>query len=181
MPDHLIAQTPLEDRTGSRLMVIDRASGEIEHHKFKDVLDYLGEGDCLVVNNTRVLPARIFGTKDTGARVEFLLLKRLSDNRWETLVKPGRKAKLDAEFTFGSGLMRGKIVGMADEGARIIEFTYEGVFEEVLDQIGQMPLPPYITESLDDQERYQTVYAKERDQRRLQQRVFILQKNLWKN
>ncbi len=143
-------------------MVIDRASGEIEHHKFKDVLDYLGEGDCLVVNNTRVLPARIFGTKDTGARVEFLLLKRLSDNRWETLVKPGRKAKLDAEFTFGSGLMRGKIVGMADEGARIIEFTYEGVFEEVLDQIGQMPLPPYITESLDDQERYQTVYAKER-------------------
>ncbi|WP_430886283.1 tRNA preQ1(34) S-adenosylmethionine ribosyltransferase-isomerase QueA [Fusibacter sp. JL216-2] len=162
LPDHLIAQTPLEDRTGSRLMVIDRASGEIEHHKFKDVLDYLGEGDCLVVNNTRVLPARIFGTKDTGARVEFLLLKRLSDNRWETLVKPGRKAKLDAEFTFGSGLMRGKIVGMADEGARIIEFTYEGVFEEVLDQIGQMPLPPYITESLDDQERYQTVYAKER-------------------
>lgn len=162
LPDHLIAQTPLEDRTGSRLMVIDRASGEIKHHKFKDVLDYLGEGDCLVVNNTRVLPARIFGTKDTGARVEFLLLKRLSDNRWETLVKPGRKAKLDAEFTFGSGLMRGKIVGMADEGARIIEFTYEGVFEEVLDQIGQMPLPPYITESLDDQERYQTVYAKER-------------------
>lgn len=162
LPDHLIAQTPLEDRTGSRLMVIDRDSGDIEHHKFRDVLDYLNEGDCLVINNTRVLPARIFGTKDTGARVEFLLLKRLSDNRWETLVKPGRKAKMDAEFTFGEGLMRGKIVGMAEEGARVIEFTYEGVFEEVLDQIGQMPLPPYITESLDDQERYQTVYAKER-------------------
>lgn len=162
LPDHLIAQTPLEDRTGSRLMVIDRDSGDIEHHKFRDVLDYLNEGDCLVINNTRVLPARIFGTKDTGARVEFLLLKRLSDNRWETLVKPGRKAKMDAEFTFGQGLMRGKIVGMAEEGARVIEFTYEGVFEEVLDQIGQMPLPPYITESLDDQERYQTVYAKER-------------------
>ena len=162
LPDRLIAQTPLEDRTGSRLMVIDRASGDIEHHKFRDVLDYLKEGDCLVVNNTRVLPARIFGTKDTGARVEFLLLKRLSDNQWETLVKPGRKAKLDAEFTFGDGLMTGKIVGMADEGARIIEFSYEGVFEEVLDQIGQMPLPPYITETLDDQERYQTVYAKER-------------------
>ncbi len=162
LPEELIAQTPLVDRTSSRLMVIDRETGNISHRVFRDVLDYLKEGDCLVINNTRVLPARIFGKKDTGARVEFLLLKRVSDNQWETLVKPGRKAKLGAEFIFGDNDMRGKIVGMADEGARIIEFEYEGVFEEVLDKIGQMPLPPYITESLEDQERYQTVYSKER-------------------
>lgn len=162
LPEELIAQTPLKDRTSSRLMVIDRETGDINHRSFKDVLEYLNEGDCLVINNTRVLPARIYGFKETGAKVEFLLLKRISDNRWETLVKPGRKAKMDAEFTFGDGLMKGRIVGMADEGARIIEFEYEGVFEEVLDQIGQMPLPPYITESLDDQDRYQTVYAQER-------------------
>jgi len=162
LPEELIAQTPLKDRTSSKLMVIDRETGEIKHQVFKDILNYLQDGDCLVINNTRVLPARIYGYKDTGAKIEFLLLKRVSDNRWETLVKPGRKAKVDAEFTFGDGLMKGKIVGMADEGARIIEFEYEGVFEEVLEQIGQMPLPPYITETLTDQERYQTVYSKER-------------------
>jgi S-adenosylmethionine:tRNA ribosyltransferase-isomerase len=162
LPEELIAQTPLRDRTSSKLMVVDRESGNINHKTFRNILDYLKEGDCLVINNTRVLPARIFGKKETGARVEFLLLKRLSDNQWETLVKPGRKAKIGAEFIFGEGLMRGKIVGMAEEGARVIEFEYDGVFEEVLDQIGQMPLPPYITESLEDQERYQTVYSKER-------------------
>jgi len=159
LPDELIAQTPLEDRTSSKLMVLDRGSDDIEHRSFKDVLEYLNEGDCLVINNTRVLPARIYGYKETGAKVEFLLLKRVSDNRWETLVKPGRKAKMDAEFIFGNGLMRGKVVGMADEGARVIEFEYEGIFEEVLEQIGQMPLPPYITETLEDQDRYQTVYS----------------------
>ncbi len=162
LPEALIAQTPLKDRTSSKLMVVDRETGSINHKTFRNILDYLKEGDCLVINNTRVLPARIFGKKETGAKVEFLLLKRLSDNQWETLVKPGRKAKVGAEFIFGDGLMRGKIVGMAEEGARIIEFEYDGVFEEVLDQIGQMPLPPYITESLEDQERYQTVYSKER-------------------
>jgi len=159
LPEALIAQTPLKDRTSSKLMVIDRETGDISHKVFKDILDYFQEGDCLVINNTRVLPARIYGYKDTGAKIEFLLLKRISDNQWETLVKPGRKAKLDAEFTFGDGLMKGKIVGMADQGARVIEFEYEGVFEEVLEQIGQMPLPPYITEKLSDQERYQTVYS----------------------
>ncbi len=162
LPEELIAQTPLKDRTSSKLMVINKETGSIDHKVFKDILDYFEAGDCLVVNNTRVLPARIYGYKETGAKVEFLLLKRVSDNRWETLVKPGRKAKMDAEFIFGDGLMKGKVVGMADEGARVVEFEYQGVFEEVLDQIGQMPLPPYITETLTDQERYQTVYSKER-------------------
>ncbi len=159
LPEELIAQTPLKDRSSSRLLVLDRKSGDIQHKTFTDILSYFKPGDCLVLNNTRVLPARIYGTKDTGANVEFLLLKRIDDNRWETLVKPGRKAKIGAKFTFGEGLMTGEIVDMADEGARVIEFTYEGVFEEVLEQIGTMPLPPYIRETLDEQERYQTVYS----------------------
>jgi len=159
LPESLIAQVPLSDRSSSRLMVVDKETGEVEHKNFFDIINYLKEGDCLVLNNTRVLPARIYGKKDTGATVEFLLLKRTGDNQWESLVKPGRKAKVGAEFTFGDGLMKGTVVGLGDEGSRIVEFEYEGVFEEVLDEIGTMPLPPYITEKLDDQERYQTVYA----------------------
>ncbi len=160
LPDELIAQHPLEDRSSSKLLVLDKETGAIEHQVFKDVIEYFEPGDCLVLNDSRVLPARIFGVKDTGATVEFLLLKRVEGDKWETLVKPGRKAKLGAIFSFGEGLMRGEIVDMADEGARIIEFKYEGIFEEILDQLGSMPLPPYITAQLEDKERYQTVYSK---------------------
>lgn len=160
LPDDLIAQHPLEDRSSSKLLVLDKETGAIDHKVFKDVIDYFEPGDCLVLNDSRVLPARIFGVKDTGASIEFLLLKRIEGDKWETLVKPGRKAKLGATFSFGEGLMRGEIVDMADEGARIIEFKYEGIFEEILDQLGTMPLPPYITAQLEDQERYQTVYSR---------------------
>ncbi len=160
LPDELIAQHPLEDRSSSKLLVLDKETGAIEHKVFKDVIEYFEPGDCLVLNNSRVLPARIFGVKDTGASVEFLLLKRTEGDKWETLVKPGRKAKLGAKFIFGDGLLTGEIVAMADEGARIIEFKYEGIFEEILDQLGSMPLPPYITAQLEDKERYQTVYSK---------------------
>lgn len=159
LPEELIAQVPLSQRDQSRLMVLDKDNGKINHKIFTDIIDYLNPGDCLVLNNTRVLPARLFGIKDTGAKVEFLLLKRVSEDTWETLVKPGKKAKIGASFDFG-GIMSGEIVGLGDEGARHIKFTYEGIFEEVLDQLGTMPLPPYITEKLDDQERYQTVFAK---------------------
>jgi S-adenosylmethionine:tRNA ribosyltransferase-isomerase len=160
LPEELIAQHPLEDRSSSRLLVLDKETGAIEHKVFKDVIDYFEAGDCLVLNNSRVLPARIFGVKDTGASVEFLLLKRIEGDKWETLVKPGRKAKIGAMFSFGEGLLTGEIIDMAEEGARIIEFHYEGIFEEILDELGAMPLPPYITAQLEDKERYQTVYSK---------------------
>lgn len=160
LPEELIAQRPLENREDSRLMVMDPSNGELKHQKFSDILNHLREGDCLVFNNTKVIPARLFGTKPTGATVEFLLLKRLDLNKWETLVKPGKKAKIGATFSFGDGRLRATVVDVADEGGRIIEFDYEGVFEEILDELGTMPLPPYIKESLDHPERYNTVYAK---------------------
>lgn len=160
LPEHLIAQTPLLDRSESRLMHVDRSTGKISHRKFYDFLDYLSHGDCLVLNNTKVIPARLFGVKDTGATVEFLLLKRLSLNEWETLVKPGKKAKIGTEFIFGDGKLKCTVIGIGDEGTRIIDFHYDGIFEEILDELGTMPLPPYITEKLDDPTRYNTVYAK---------------------
>ncbi len=160
LPESQIAQTPLEQRDQSKLMYLNKKSGAIEHHIFTDVLDLLNPGDCLVLNNTRVLPARIFGVKDTGATVEFLLLKQAEKDVWECLVKPGRKAKMGAVFNFGEGLMSGEVVGITDDGSRMVKFSYKGVFENVLEEVGTMPLPPYITESLDDQERYQTVYSK---------------------
>ncbi|KEI03817.1 tRNA preQ1(34) S-adenosylmethionine ribosyltransferase-isomerase QueA [Clostridium botulinum] len=163
LPEELIAQHPMEKRDESRLMVVDRKSGHIEHKIFKDILGYFNEGDCLVLNNTRVLPARLIGEKEnTGGKIEFLLLKRIEGDRWETLVKPGKKAKVGARFVFGLGELKAEVKGMSEDGSRIIEFEYEGIFEEVLDKLGQMPLPPYITEKLDDKERYQTVYSKEK-------------------
>lgn len=161
LPENLIAQVPIEDRSSSRLMVVDKKTGEIEHKVFKDIIDYLEEGDCLVLNNTRVIPARLIGSKvETGGKIEFLLLKRNNDDTWETLVKPGKKAKIGSRFSFGDGKLIAKVVGMGDDGARIVKFEYDGIFEEVLDELGNMPLPPYITEKLDDRERYQTVYSK---------------------
>lgn len=162
LPEELIAQHPLEKRDQSRLMVIHRKENCIEHKEFKDVIEYLKPGDCLVLNNTRVLPARLIGEKkETGGKIEFLLLKRLSEKSWETLVKPGKKATLGSEFIFGGGGLTAKVLDIGEEGSRIVEFKYEGVFEEVLDRLGQMPLPPYIKEKLSDKERYQTVYSKE--------------------
>ena len=162
LPEGLIAQTPIEPRDHSRLLVMDKASGEIEHKHFYDILDYLNEGDCLIVNDSRVLPARIFGTKDeTGANVEFLLLKQIENNKWETLCKPGKKAKIGTKFNFGDGIMTGTVVDITEEGNRIVEFQCEDNFYATLDKIGQMPLPPYITEKLQDKERYQTVYSHE--------------------
>ncbi len=160
LPESQIAQTPLEKRDQSKLMYMDKKSGDIDHRIFSDIIDILKDGDCLVLNNTRVLPARIFGIKDTGATVEFLLLKQVELDTWECLAKPGKKAKVGVVFTFGNGLMTGEVVKVTEEGSRIVKFVYEGVFETVLEEIGTMPLPPYITESLDDQERYQTVYSK---------------------
>ncbi len=163
LPEELIAQVPLDIRDQSRLMVLKKESGEIENKGFRDILGYLKKGDCLVLNDTRVIPARLFGVKDTGANVEFLLLKRIDENRWQTLVKPGKRAKIGSKFFFGNNKeLQGEIVDLAEEGTRIIEFTYEGIFEEVLDKLGNMPLPPYITEKLDDRERYQTVFSKHR-------------------
>jgi S-adenosylmethionine:tRNA ribosyltransferase-isomerase len=162
LPEGLIAQHPLEKRDESRLMVVDKKNNHIEHKVFKDIVKYLKEGDCLVLNNTRVLPARLIGEKETtGSRMEFLLLKRISKNVWETLVKPGKRAKIGARFLFGNGELKAEVKEIGEEGSRIIEFEYEGIFEEVLDRLGQMPLPPYITEKLEDKERYQTVYSKE--------------------
>ncbi|MDK2867156.1 MAG: S-adenosylmethionine:tRNA ribosyltransferase-isomerase [Clostridiales bacterium] len=160
LPEALIAQTPLEDRSNSRLMVVNRTEGNFSHKTFKDVVSYLRAGDCLVLNNTKVIPARIFGQKETGAVVEFLLLKRLDDHTWETLVKPGKKAKVGSVFTFGEGELTCEIMAIGDGGARIVRFDYEGVFEAVLDKLGTMPLPPYIHEKLEDKTRYNTVYAK---------------------
>lgn len=160
LPEELIAQVPIKERDRSRLLILDKETGKIQHRIFKDILNYLNKGDCLVLNDTRVIPARLFGVKDTGANVEFLLLKRIDKDRWQTLVKPGKRAKKGSIFTFGNGELKGEIIDLAEEGTRIIEFSYEGIFEEVLDKLGDMPLPPYITESLDDKERYQTVYSK---------------------
>ncbi|MGL5634436.1 MAG: tRNA preQ1(34) S-adenosylmethionine ribosyltransferase-isomerase QueA [Sarcina sp.] len=163
LPEELIAQCPLEKRDASRLMVVHRNTGEIEHKHFSDIVNYLKEGDTLVLNNTRVLPARLIGVKEgTGAKIEFLLLKRIEGNKWEALAKPGKKAKAGAKVIFGDGQLEATVVGIGEEGSRIIEFKYDGIFEEVLDELGQMPLPPYIHEKLDDKERYQTVYSKEK-------------------
>jgi len=161
LPEELIAQKPLEKRDESRLMVLDRRTGEIEHKIFKEIIDFLNPGDCLVLNNSRVIPARLFGVKeDTMAKAEFVLLKRLDKDSWETLVKPGKKVKIGSKFVFGNGELSCTILDNTDFGGRIIEFHYDGVFEEVLDKLGEMPLPPYIKEKLEDKERYQTVYSK---------------------
>ena len=161
LPEELIAQDPLEDRSSSRLLVLDKESGEVEHHIFKEIIDYLQEGDCLVLNNTKVIPARLLGCKeDTGAAVEVLLLKRRENDVWETLVKPGKKAKPGTRLVFGDGLLKAEVLETVEEGNRLIQFSYEGIFEEVLDKLGEMPLPPYITHKLRDKNRYQTVYAK---------------------
>ncbi|WP_405356147.1 tRNA preQ1(34) S-adenosylmethionine ribosyltransferase-isomerase QueA [Ruminococcus sp.] len=162
LPQEQIAQTPIEPRDHSRLMVLHRENDEIEHRRFDDILDYLNEGDCLIVNDSRVIPARIYGVKeDTGAKIEFLLLKQLSGDRWETLVKPGKKAKIGAKFIFGDGLLKAEVVDIVDDGNRIVELQSEENIYTTLDKIGQMPLPPYITAKLEDQERYQTVYSHE--------------------
>ncbi len=161
LPEELIAQDPLEDRSSSRLLVLDKESGAVSHHVFKEITDYLHEGDCLVINDTKVIPARLIGSKvGTDAKIEVLLLKRKENNIWETLVKPGKKAKVGTKISFGDGLLIGEVVDIVEEGNRLIQFSYEGIFEEILDQLGQMPLPPYITHQLEDKNRYQTVYAK---------------------
>lgn len=161
LPEELIAQDPLEDRSGSRLMVLDKNTGEVEHKVFRDILSYLKPGDCLVINNTRVIPARLYGVKEgTEAKIEILLLKRKGNDIWETLVKPGKKCKPGTKIIFGEGLLIGEIIDVVEEGNRLIRFHYEGIFEEILDRLGQMPLPPYITHQLSDKNRYQTVYAK---------------------
>ncbi|WP_099205771.1 tRNA preQ1(34) S-adenosylmethionine ribosyltransferase-isomerase QueA [Scatolibacter rhodanostii] len=162
LPEELIAQTPLEKRDTSRLLMLNKQTGEISHEHFYDIVEAIHENDCLILNDSRVLPARIYGTKkETGAVVEFLLLKNLGEDIWECLAGPGRKAKVDTEFTFGEGLMQGKVVEVKEDGNRLVKFSYDGVFFAILDKIGQMPLPPYIHEKLKDQERYQTVYSKE--------------------
>ncbi|EKN66208.1 S-adenosylmethionine:tRNA ribosyltransferase-isomerase [Neobacillus bataviensis LMG 21833] len=162
LPEELIAQVPLKTRTDSRLMVVDKQTGEIKHEVFKDITKYLREGDCLVLNDTKVLPARLFGVKDdTGAKIEVLLLKQLEGDQWETLVKPAKRVKEGTKLIFGDGLLTAVCTGTAEHGGRVLDFNYEGIFYEVLDQLGEMPLPPYIKEQLDDRDRYQTVYARE--------------------
>lgn len=171
LPEELIAQDPLEDRSGSKLLVLDKETGAIEHKIFKQITRYLRPGDCLVVNNTKVIPARLIGEKQHdmnhqqgeevhGARIELLLLKRRENDIWETIVKPGKKARTGAKISFGDGILIGEIMDMLEDGNRLVKFTYQGIFEEILDQLGEMPLPPYITHELADRNRYQTVYAK---------------------
>lgn len=161
LPKELIAQDPLKDRSSSRLLVMDQITGAIRHEQFRDIIHYLNPGDCLVLNDTRVLPARLMGIKEgTGAMIELLLLRRRSDNIWETLVKPGKKAKPGTKIVFGEGVLTGEILEVLAEGNRLVRFTYEGIFEEILDSLGEMPLPPYITHELTDKNRYQTVYAR---------------------
>ncbi len=161
LPQERIAQTPLADRTASKLLVLNRETGNVSHGHFRDILDYLNPGDCLVMNNTRVIPARLYGSKEgTGGKIEFLLLKRISLDDWEVILKPGRKAKVGARFQFGDGLLTAEVLDIIEDGKRIVRFHYEGVWEELLDRLGEMPLPPYIKEKLEDRERYQTVYSK---------------------
>ncbi len=161
LPQEQIAQDPLEDRSSSRLLVLDKETGEYSHHIFREITEFLKPGDCLVLNNTKVIPARLFGEKEgTQAKIEILLLKRKENDVWETLVKPGKKAKVGTKIIFGGGLLVGEVIDIVEDGNRLIKFTYEGIFEEILDQLGQMPLPPYITHQLKDKNRYQTVYAK---------------------
>ena len=161
LPQEQIAQDPLEDRSSSRLLVLDKETGEYSHHIFREITEFLKPGDCLVLNNTKVIPARLFGEKEgTQAKIEILLLKRRENDVWETLVKPGKKAKVGTKIIFGGGLLVGEVIDIVEDGNRLIKFTYEGIFEEILDQLGQMPLPPYITHQLKDKNRYQTVYAK---------------------
>ncbi|MBE7045805.1 MAG: tRNA preQ1(34) S-adenosylmethionine ribosyltransferase-isomerase QueA [Ruminococcaceae bacterium] len=161
LPEELIAQDPISDRSGSRLLVLDKKTGNIEHKIFKNIKDYLKKGDCLVLNNTRVIPARLFGTKiPTGAKIEFLLLKRVEKDIWEVILRPGRRALKGCEVEFGDGELKAKVIDVLDSGNRLVEFYYDGLFENVLDKLGQMPLPPYITHKLEDKERYQTVYSK---------------------
>lgn len=161
LPEELIAQDPLEDRSSSRLLVLDKETGETSHHIFKEVINYLNPGDCLVLNNTKVIPARLIGHKeDTGAAIEVLLLKRKENDIWETLVKPGKKCKPGTKIVFGEGLLHATVLETVEDGNRLIRFSYEGIFEEILDKLGEMPLPPYITHKLQDKNRYQTVYAK---------------------
>ena len=161
LPQELIAQDPLEDRSSSRLLVLGKEDGSIRHEVFRNITQYLNQGDCLVINNTKVIPARLFGERErTGAAIEILLLKRKENDVWETLVKPGKKAKPGTKIIFGDGLLAGEVLDVVEDGNRLIQFSYEGIFEEILDQLGQMPLPPYITHTLQDKNRYQTVYAK---------------------
>ena len=161
LPQELIAQDPLADRTASRLLVLHRQTGEVEHHTFREITDYLRPGDCLVLNNTKVIPARLMGVKeDTGAAIEVLLLKRRENDVWETLVKPGKKARPGTKLVFGDGCLRAEVLDVVEEGNRLVRFYYDGIFEEALDRLGEMPLPPYITHKLQDKNRYQTVYAK---------------------
>jgi S-adenosylmethionine:tRNA ribosyltransferase-isomerase len=163
LPEELIAQHPLKNREESRLLILDRKTGEIEHRKFKDIVDYLNPGDCLVLNDTRVIPARLFGNRiGKEEKIEFLLLKNIEGNRWEVLVKPGKKVKPGVKIEFGDGLLVSEVISIEEGGTRIVEFTYEGIFEEILDRLGEMPLPPYIKEKLEDKERYQTVYSKKK-------------------
>ena len=160
LPEELIAQDPLAERSSSRLLVLDRQSGAVSHHVFTEIADYLREGDCLVINDTKVIPARLIGSKvGTEAKIEILLLKRKENNIWETLVKPGKKAKPGTKISFGGGLLTGEVLEVVEEGNRLVQFSYEGIFEEILDRLGQMPLPPYITHQLKERERYNTVYA----------------------
>lgn len=161
LPEELIAQVPIENRDNSKLLVLDKSTGDLEHKLFKDIIEYLNPGDTLVLNDTRVLPARLFGNRiGKEESIEFLLLKRTEDDTWETLVKPGKKARIGHKIEFGNGLLKGEVVGIGEEGTRFVKFVYEGIFEEILDQLGEMPLPPYIHEKLEDRERYQTVYSK---------------------
>ncbi len=161
LPERLIAQTPLADRTASRLMVLDRKNGTIDHKHFYDICDYLNEGDCLVMNNTRVIPARLYGAKiGSGGKIEFLLLKRLSIDTWELILRPGKKAKVGSRFVFGDGRLKAEVIEVKDDGNRVVRFEFDGIWEEILDSLGEMPLPPYIKEKLEDKNRYQTVYSK---------------------
>ena len=161
LPEELIAQHPMEKRDMSRLLVLDKKTGELEHRIFKDILEYLNEGDCLVLNDTKVIPARLMGEKEgSGGKIEFVLLKRIEQDDWEVILRPGKKAKPGARFVFGNGILTAEIIEILDEGNRRVRFFYDGVFEQILDKVGMMPLPPYITEKLEDKARYQTVYAK---------------------
>lgn len=161
LPPELIAQTPLSDRSASRLLVMNKNTGALTHRHFYDILDYLNKGDCLVMNNTRVIPARLYGTKEnSGGKIEFLLLKRIDIDTWEVILKPGKKAKPGSRFEFGGGLLRAEVISVTEDGKRVVRFEYNGIWEELLDKLGEMPLPPYIKEKLTDKERYQTVYSK---------------------